>query len=152
LIFDELSSGLDPVGRYDLRQVLLKLKERGRTIFFSSHELTEVENLCDRVIIIHKGRIVTEAPVQELLKPLNIFEITFTLPDSKQLPNIMNKVELEQSGDVYRATMREVSLYAQVVTDLVAAGAQILATSSKSQSLEDYFISLIQKSKGGSQS
>jgi len=152
LIFDELSSGLDPVGRYDLRQVLLKLKERGRTIFFSSHELTEVENLCDRVIIIHKGRIVTEAPVQELLKPLNIFEITFTLPNSKQLPNIMNKVELEQSGDVYRATIREVSLYAQVVTDLVAAGAQILATSSKSQSLEDYFISLIQKSKGGSQS
>jgi ABC-2 type transport system ATP-binding protein len=58
LVFDELSSGLDPLGRHDLRNVLLELKAQGRTIFFSSHELNEVESLCDRIVVIHKGRIV----------------------------------------------------------------------------------------------
>lgn len=67
-IFDELSSGLDPIGRHDLRNVLLDLKRQGRTIFFSSHELTEVETLCDRAIIIHKGRMLKSAPLAELVR------------------------------------------------------------------------------------
>ena len=66
LIFDELSSGLDPLGRHDLREVLLGLKSAGRTIFFSSHELSEVETLCDHVLIIHQGRIVQTAGVAEM--------------------------------------------------------------------------------------
>lgn len=66
LIFDELSSGLDPVGRHDLRQVLLGLKQAGRSIFFSSHELSEVESLCDRVILIHRGRILRDQSIAAL--------------------------------------------------------------------------------------
>ena len=66
MIFDELSSGLDPIGRHDLRNVLLDLKKAGRTIFFSSHELNEVESLCDRVVIIHLGKLVRDAPLAEL--------------------------------------------------------------------------------------
>ncbi len=66
LVFDELSSGLDPLGRHDLRNVLLDLKKRGRTIFFSSHELNEVESLCDRIVMIHRGRIVRSADLMEL--------------------------------------------------------------------------------------
>jgi len=68
LIYDELSSGLDPLGRHDLRELLLELKAKGRTLFFSSHELMEVEGLCDRVILIHKGRILRDAPLNELLE------------------------------------------------------------------------------------
>ncbi len=67
LIFDELSSGLDPVGRHDLRKVLLDLKARGTTIFFSSHELYEVEALCDRVVAIHKGRVLFDKTLSDLL-------------------------------------------------------------------------------------
>jgi len=66
LIYDELSSGLDPEGRHDLRQVLLGLKNEGKTIFFSSHELSEVEALCDRVLIIHRGRILQSSSVADL--------------------------------------------------------------------------------------
>jgi len=66
LILDEISSGLDPLGRYDLRQLLIKLREEGRTIFFSSHELSEVESLCDRVIMIDQGRICKEVTQREL--------------------------------------------------------------------------------------
>ncbi|MCX7625192.1 MAG: ABC transporter ATP-binding protein [Candidatus Sumerlaeaceae bacterium] len=144
LIFDELSSGLDPVGRFDMRSVLLRLKERGRTIFFSSHELTEVENLCDRVIIIHQGRIVTQAPVHELLKPLNIFELTFSLPNGKEPPQPLANHQLEKTGDLYRVTIRDVEEYAKAVTELISAGARIVTTNSKTQSLEDFFINLIQ--------
>lgn len=66
LIFDELSSGLDPVGRYDLRSVLLDLKARGVTIFFSSHELYEVEALCDRVVAINRGQVLFDLTLAEL--------------------------------------------------------------------------------------
>ena len=77
-VFDELSSGLDPIGRHDLREVLIRLKERGKTIFFSSHELTEVEDLCDRVLMVHRGRCIQQKNVEELIHPLNKFTIRFT--------------------------------------------------------------------------
>ncbi len=60
LVLDEVSSGLDPLGRYDLRKLLQALREQGRTLFFSSHELSEVESLCDRVLLIHEGRLLRE--------------------------------------------------------------------------------------------
>ncbi len=66
LVLDEVSSGLDPLGRYDLRNLLQSLREQGRTIFFSSHELSEVESLCDRVLLIHEGRLLREVSREEL--------------------------------------------------------------------------------------
>ena len=60
LILDELCSGLDPIGRYDLRRILEELKQKGCTVFFSSHELSEVESLCDRVLIVDQGRLIAE--------------------------------------------------------------------------------------------
>lgn len=66
LVLDEISSGLDPIGRYDLRVLLEELKAAGRTIFFSSHELSEVESLCDRVILIDQGKILREVTRDEL--------------------------------------------------------------------------------------
>ncbi len=66
LILDEVSSGLDPIGRRDLRLLLRHQQEIGVTVFFSSHQLSEVELLCDRVIVIHQGRLVAEHAVAEL--------------------------------------------------------------------------------------
>ena len=66
LILDEVSSGLDPLGRYDLHHLLRGLKDEGRTIFFSSHELTEVESLCDRVLLIHQGQLLREVSRADL--------------------------------------------------------------------------------------
>ncbi|NLG35751.1 MAG: ABC transporter ATP-binding protein [Lentisphaerae bacterium] len=66
LVLDEVSSGLDPLGRFDLRNLLQDLKDRGRTIFFSSHELSEVESLCDRILLIHRGRLLREVTREEL--------------------------------------------------------------------------------------
>ncbi len=58
LILDEPMSGLDPIARYQFKKIFKELKERGKTIFFSSHIIPDVEDLCDRVVIINKGKII----------------------------------------------------------------------------------------------
>ena len=58
LIFDEPMSGLDPLGRYLIKELIIKLKESGKTIFFSSHILSDIEELCDRIAVIHRGRLL----------------------------------------------------------------------------------------------
>jgi len=67
LILDEPMSGLDPMGRMEVRGIIRELKAAGKTVFFSSHILSDVEALCDRVIMLHKGRKVAEGRVEELI-------------------------------------------------------------------------------------
>jgi ABC-2 type transport system ATP-binding protein len=67
LILDEPTSGLDPIGRMKVREIIQRLKNEGKTVFFSSHELGEVETVCDRVAIIHQGELKTEGRVDELV-------------------------------------------------------------------------------------
>lgn len=68
LILDEPTSGLDPVSRMTMRDTIMDLKKKGKTIFFSSHELSEVELISDRVGILNKGRIVKSGSLNELLE------------------------------------------------------------------------------------
>jgi ABC-2 type transport system ATP-binding protein len=66
LILDEPTSGLDPLGRMKVREIIQRLKNEGKTVFFSSHELGEVETICDRVAIIHQGELKVEGRVADL--------------------------------------------------------------------------------------
>jgi ABC-2 type transport system ATP-binding protein len=68
LILDEPTSGLDPLGRMKVRQIIQRLKNEGKTVFFSSHELGEVETVCDRVAIINQGQLKEEGRVAELVE------------------------------------------------------------------------------------
>jgi ABC-2 type transport system ATP-binding protein len=63
LVLDEVTSGVDPIGRRDLRELLADIRHNGTTIFFSSHELDEVAQLCDRIILIHQGHKIDERPM-----------------------------------------------------------------------------------------
>ena len=67
LILDEPTSGLDPLGRMKVREIIQRLKNEGKTIFFSSHELGEVETVCDRVGIVDKGELKVEGRVSDLV-------------------------------------------------------------------------------------
>ena len=68
LILDEPTSGLDPIGRMKVREIIQRLKNEGKTVFFSSHELGEVETVCDRVAILHEGKLRIEGRVTELVQ------------------------------------------------------------------------------------
>ena len=67
LILDEPTSGLDPLGRMKVREIIQRLKNEGRTVFFSSHELGEVETVCDRVAIINQGELKAAGRVSDLV-------------------------------------------------------------------------------------
>ena len=66
LILDEPTSGLDPLGRMKVREIIQRLKNEGKTVFFSSHELGEVETICDRVAIVHQGDLKAVGTVAEI--------------------------------------------------------------------------------------
>ncbi|MBW2188087.1 MAG: ABC transporter ATP-binding protein [Deltaproteobacteria bacterium] len=68
LILDEPMSGLDPIGRKEVRDLLLEQRERGKTLLFTSHILSDVEELCDRVVIMQQGKITSEGRVHDLVE------------------------------------------------------------------------------------
>jgi ABC-2 type transport system ATP-binding protein len=82
LILDEPANGLDPAGVVEMRDLLHSLVARGATVFVSSHVLGEVQQLCDRVAIIARGRLVTEAPVADLVRGRGDFEVKVENPQA----------------------------------------------------------------------
>ncbi|MBW4665816.1 MAG: ABC transporter ATP-binding protein [Chroococcus sp. CMT-3BRIN-NPC107] len=76
LVFlDEPMSGLDPLGRYQMRNIILSLKQQGKTIFFNSHILSEVEQICDRVAILAQGQLICSGSIDEILGNANVYHV-----------------------------------------------------------------------------
>src|SRR5216684_1269281 len=88
LILDEPTSGLDPLGRMKVREIIQRLKNEGKTVFFSSHELGEVETVCDRVAIIHQGELKAEGRVDQLVRQYqaNLEKIFLTIVADQPRP------------------------------------------------------------------
>jgi len=85
LILDEPTSGLDPIGRMKVREIIQRLKQEGKTVFFSSHELGEVETVCDRVAILNAGELKTEGRVADLVNAhkCNLEQVFLNIIDYK---------------------------------------------------------------------
>jgi len=77
VILDEPTGGMDPLGRIEIRNIIQQLRSAGKTVFFSSHELSEVERVCDQVVILSGGRIVAEGAVEQLARPGESLEQVF---------------------------------------------------------------------------
>lgn len=75
VFLDEPMSGLDPMGRYRIREIILLLKAQGKTIFFNSHILADVEQICDRVAILAKGEIICQGSLDELLGTVSAYQV-----------------------------------------------------------------------------
>jgi ABC-2 type transport system ATP-binding protein len=88
LILDEPTSGLDPLGRMKVREIIQRLKDEGKTVFFSSHELGEVETVCDRVAIINQGELKVEGKVADLVEKYkaNLEKIFLTIVGDQPQP------------------------------------------------------------------
>lgn len=85
LILDEPTANLDPLGRKDVKDLLLKLKSEGTTVFISSHVLTEIERICDRVAILHRGQLLKEGTVEELTQEKSLEDVFVELIRATQL-------------------------------------------------------------------
>ena len=81
IVLDEPTDGVDPVGRRDIRDVLIRLREQGKTVFLNSHLLSELEMICDRVAILVRGHVARQGTVEELTRAQQRYEIELVLPD-----------------------------------------------------------------------
>jgi len=142
LILDEVTSGLDPVGRRDLHDILKDYKKRGKTVFFSSHELSEVAKLCDRIILIDKGNLIHEKPLHEILESRKTY--TLTIKAEGALPALPAEVLVRERGDnLYEMETRSTQMQQSLLQQLQRPGIQILEMESREASLEDYFVEAV---------
>jgi ABC-2 type transport system ATP-binding protein len=143
VILDEPMSGLDPIGRREVRDIILELKREGRTVLFSTHILSDAEMLCDRVGVIVGGKLRgIGAPGEMVGMKAQGMEILFELPgsDANEAAVI---AKATKTGDRYRLQVPEEELYA-AVEQLRGAGAKILSVAQVKASLEEYFMDLIE--------
>jgi ABC-2 type transport system ATP-binding protein len=143
LILDEPMSGLDPIGRKEVRDLILRQRAAGRTVFFSTHILPDVEMICDRVGILVGGRLVKSGPIHELLgEELESIEITVTSVP----PVVLSEVErlalspaLVQKGRVMFRLRGETELETALAI-LVGAKSRVLSVVPQRRSLEEIFL------------
>ena len=75
IVLDEPTNGLDPAGQHEIRSLVPRLVADGKAVLFASHQLGEVQQICERVVILHRGRVIADAPVSELLSAQQLFDI-----------------------------------------------------------------------------
>jgi ABC-2 type transport system ATP-binding protein len=146
VFLDEPMSGLDPVGRREVRDIILDLKRQGRTIFFSTHILSDAEMLCDRVAVLVEGKLRgIGSPGEIVSMEVQGMEILFEVGKEQTLPpNIAARAK--NIGNRYRIEVAEEELYA-VLEQLRGCAGRILAVAPLRPSLEDYFFNLVGRQK-----
>ncbi len=124
LIMDEPTGGLDPAARKEFRDIILAERQRGASVFFSSHLLSEVETICDRAVILSSGKMVIEGRLEDLMRTEDHYRITYIISDDEPK-------ELEVEADALQKR----------IDDLRAEGYSIIAVNPLYRSLEEVFLS-----------
>ena len=141
LILDEPFSGLDPLGRKEFRDIILQLKAEGKTIIFSTHILSDVETICDRIGILINGTLKDCGPVEDLLTPkINSFEISIKgLPQEtiKQLTE--QDLTLIQKGTESFIIVGEQGAY-DLLSYLLDKGGKLISFTPRKATLEQIYI------------
>jgi len=122
LLLDEPTSALDPVGRRTVRQLLEELQGRGTSVLLNSHLLSEVELVCDRVVILLRGTVVTEGSPAELSRARGV------------------EIETDEGTQVYDGTREDVP---RLVAELVAAGRKVYGVRVLTSTLEDTYLEAV---------
>jgi ABC-2 type transport system ATP-binding protein len=142
VFLDEPMSGLDPVGRREVRDIILQLKQQGRTVFFSTHILSDAEMLCDRVAVLVGGKLQgVGAPGDIVSMAVHGMEILFEGRDGRELPRSFAGRAVRLGGR-YRLEVPEADLYA-TLEQLRSCEARILSVTPVRPTLEDYFLRLV---------
>jgi ABC-2 type transport system ATP-binding protein len=141
IFLDEPMSGLDPVGRYQVREIILLLKQQGKTVFFNSHILADAELICDRVGILNKGELIAFGKLTDLLGSDGGYRVAGTGGNAADLQGWLTGLEWQDnhwsgylSGE-----------YDRFLPALVDMGAVLTEMKRSHQTLEEFFIDQIRK-------
>ncbi|MEY2746548.1 MAG: hypothetical protein RL112_1590 [Planctomycetota bacterium] len=141
LFLDEPTDGVDPVGRMAIRELVAELKAQGKTIFINSHLLLEVEQMCDRIVIMDKGRIVREGSIADLTPRTGMVRFEFASPVGAQaFAGIGGNLRIEGATAELHLDEREIDA---CVDRLRAHGASIRAMTPRKLSLEESFLGAV---------
>jgi len=143
VIFDEPMSGLDPLGRRDVRALILRLRDRGCTVFFSSHVLSDAEALCSRVAILARGRLVASGRLSDM-SPFRAhgWELVVAGVTDAAIASLGGRVRRSVRVGEGRYTL-DLPLDTQpeaLLAELTAGGAQLVSLNPIRQTLEDFFV------------
>jgi ABC-2 type transport system ATP-binding protein len=140
VVLDEPMSGLDPVGRKEVRDLILELKRRGKTVFFSTHILSDVESLCDRVGMIFHGRLRDVGKLGELLSArLRSIELTAVVPAAARAA-LAGARAVSEDGDRVTVVFENEASADAAVRGVLAAGGRLLSLVPNRETLEDVFV------------
>ncbi len=140
LILDEPANGLDPAGIVEMRDLMRQLRAGGHTVFISSHVLHEIEQICDRVAILNRGRVVVQGTVSDLLGSRDFLEVRVERLDEAE--NILRSALLGEvtRGDGHLTVAAPGARAAEVTRVLAERGLYLSGLRVQEQSLEQYFL------------
>ncbi|MCK4857814.1 MAG: ABC transporter ATP-binding protein [candidate division Zixibacteria bacterium] len=149
LVLDEPTSGMDPVAKAKIKQLFLKLKSEGKTIFLSSHILADIEDIADRVAIIHHGELLAVDRISELQAGRASEGCTIVFSgDSPQLINEINtRAETEQDDSRVTVTCRDRASKEFVLQKIMASGGDIIKVTPVGSSLTSHFLKIVSQEK-----
>ncbi|MGH9880709.1 MAG: ABC transporter ATP-binding protein, partial [Pyrinomonadaceae bacterium] len=147
VFLDEPMSGLDPVGRREVRDLIASLRQDGKTVFMCSHILSDIEVLCDRVAILKRGRLAQVGYLDELRQragDANQVEVLATGTDIEtlrlHLPASVNNLQLSQTASGLRVELQDERRVDEVLAALRTAGGKLVSVLPLRQSLEELFL------------
>jgi ABC-2 type transport system ATP-binding protein len=141
VFLDEPMSGLDPMGRYQIREIILSLKTQGKTIFFNSHILSDVEKICDRVAILADGELICTGSLDELLGTTETYHVKGKGGNSDILKRWVKGLAFEEDG-WYGYLQGDPQ---EFLSSLRLMGAQLIAMNLARDSLEEFFMRQLQQ-------
>ncbi len=148
VILDEPTSALDPLGRRDVRDIVLELRAQGKTVLLNSHLLSEIEMTCDRVAIIKKGQVATQGTMDELLAFTSTVEVEVRDMNDAAMAavrQIVAKLKLDRVPITrFTAWVRKEEDVAELARAIVTNGAQLLALIPHRETLEELFVRIIE--------
>lgn len=148
LIFlDEPTDGVDPIGRKEIRDILISLKNEGKTIFVNSHLLSEVELISDRVAILNNGKLIKEGSVEEFTTQKEVYEVKLNKEfDSDLITNLLKSYEIfEIKKESFKVKVKDETELDKITDLLRQHDLGIRNLNNIKTSLEDIFINLINK-------
>jgi len=148
VILDEPTNGLDPSGIIDIRDIIKQLGDQGKTIFLSSHLLHEVEQVCNYVAVLDRGRVIAQGPVDELLHRGKT--LALKVNDINAASSLLNRVEwisTIETDDEYLYVTAGEEKHPDINEMLVQSGIRVFEMKKFSDSLEDFFLDVIEEDR-----